>query len=260
MYKGTFDAVLFEIAKQLRLQADKLMQYAHEAPFAAKRPDSGKWPSGTGSESEKRILYAVTKVLQPMRVYDIGTRWGSMTLQILSALKFPDVTTIDIERTIQGSPQPVGKFIPNTYQYQQVFADATKWIASNTQPESTGLIFEDTAHSEETTRKIYQSGIKALQPGGVIISHDAVHPKFNGAVVNGIRAAGIEPKVYLVEGDSCGLAIWQKPKKQLFVNTVEAESSIQYETTIDNEAVKEAPKRRQRGRKKASKMITMEGG
>ncbi len=258
MLKASLNDVLRAIAKQLSLEPQSLIKHAQEAPRAELRPDKLRpWPSGTGSESEKRILYAVAKSLQPMTIIDIGTRWGACTTQLLSAARNARCISIDIERTIHGGPQPVGKFIPKEYNYEQLFVDVTKWIAAT--KENANLIFEDTAHSQETTYKIYKHAERVLAPGGVIISHDACHPKFRGAVVAGIRQAGIEPEVYLVEGDSCGLAIWQKPKKKIEARwqnetaTMENLHEQKVQTEDNAEAPKEKPKRKRR--KKASEKI-----
>lgn len=256
MFISNLQTVCAAIAKQLGMDATALYKAALEAPHAKTRPGGHNWPTGTGSENEKRILYAITKLLQPMTAIDVGTRWGSMTLQILSASKISRVISIDIEKTIHGGVQPVGRFIPSTYQYEQLFTDATKWFAVTN--EQANLIFEDTAHSKETTYAIYKRAAEVLAPGGVIISHDAVHPKFKGAVVEGIRMAGIKPEIYLVEGDSCGLAIWQKPKVELGISYATASEQTHDETEADTETSKEEPKRRKRGRKKASKTIAIE--
>jgi len=256
MFVSNLQTVCAAIAKQLGMDAAALYKAALEAPHAKTRPDGRGWPTGTGSVNEKRILYAITELLQPITAIDVGTRWGSMTLQILSASKTSRVISIDIEKTIHGGGQPVGRFIPSTYQYEQLFTDATKWFIVT--KEKANLIFEDTAHSKETTYAIYKRAAEILEPGGVIISHDAAHPKFKGAVVDGIRMAGIEPEVYLVEGDSCGLAIWQKPKVKLDISYTTANEQTYDETEIDTEMPKEKPQRRKRGRKKTSKTIAIE--
>lgn len=229
------------------------------------RPDKLRpWPSGTGSESEKRILYAIARALNPMLSLDIGTRWGSSAVQIASGVvKQPPksgVVSIDIERTIHGGPQPVGKFIPDELRpfVKLLNYDAVVWL--RTAENEYGLIYEDSDHAFYTTKAIYELAIeRVLAPGGVIISHDAVHPKFKGAVVAGIRQAGIEPEVYLVDGDSCGLAIWQKPKKKIEVRWREETAIMEdlheqkVQTEDKPETTEEKPKRKRR--KKASKKI-----
>lgn len=263
MFNGTINEVLFEIAKQLGVQWDGLVRYANEAPYAATRPDGHKWPSGTGSESEKRILYAITRAINPILALDLGTRWGAMALQILTGDEAAPppragVVSVDIESHIYGSKHLVGKLIPQTQRPRIRFftSDVVEFLqkAENFYE----LIFEDTEHTYEMTKAIYELAPERLVPGGVIISHDACHPKFKGQVVAGIKATGIEPNVYLVEGDSCGLAIWQKPKRKLSVKQ-EAQSTIAegiYDNAkADTETPQEKPKRRKRRRKKASKTV-----
>jgi hypothetical protein len=261
MFNGTINEVLFEIAKQLGLQWNELVQYANEAPYAAGRPDGIPWPSGTGSVSEKRIVYAIAKSMVIQEQLDLGTRWGAMTTQMLTANPAPYIitNTVDIEQYIHGSKQRVGKFIPEGLTYHQHIFDAIEYLQQDTNEYQ--FIFEDTAHTYEMTKAIYELAPERLVEGGVIISHDACHPKFKGAVVRGIKATGIEPIVYLVEGDSCGLAIWQKPKRELVFKekpeVVITDVAIN-EITIDTETPQEKPKRRKRKRKKASKTVEVD--
>jgi predicted O-methyltransferase YrrM len=256
MFNGTINEVLFEIAKQLGLQWNELVQYANEAPYAAGRPDGIPWPSGTGSVSEKRILYAVAKGLKAKKQVDLGTRWGAMALQILTANPDSETSTIDIEGYIHGSKTPVGKFLPTNINYFKWIADCVGWLKDQGN-ETIGLIFEDTEHTFEMTKSIYELAPERLTPGGVIISHDACHPKFKGSVVKGIKATGIDPIVYLVEGDSCGLAIWQKPKTNDLRWEKEAAvmENLVDNAKVDTETPQEKPKRRKRKRKKTSKTV-----
>ena len=215
MLTASLNRVLTAIAKQLSLSPEKLIQYAHEAPYAKVTPEGRAWPSGTGSISEKRILYAIARGLNPMLSLDIGTRWGASAVQIATGdngAEDPPGRTIsvDVETHMYGSKQPVGRFIPDALKVELVTSDATLYLKMD--GNFYELIYEDTDHTFESTQEIYNLALDRLVAGGVIISHDACHPKFKGAVVNGIRACGIEPQVYLVEGDSCGLSIWQKPK------------------------------------------------
>lgn len=218
MLKANLNDVLKAIAKQLSLPSRELIQYAQEAPYAAQRPDGNLWPSGTGSENEKRILYAIAYALNAVLSLDIGTRWGSSALQIASAddSDLPPkwrVISVDKERFIHGTKHKVGKFIPEKLGVELETSDAVVYLRKDNKVYN--LIYEDTDHTFEMTKAVYELAIDRLVPGGVIISHDACHPKFKGAIVRGIKAVGIEPEVYLVEGDSCGLAIWQKPKKEV---------------------------------------------
>jgi hypothetical protein len=153
-------------------------------------------------------LYAIARGLNPTLSLDIGTRWGASAAQM--ATKVDHVISVDVETHMYGSKQPVGKFIPDDFEVGLVTSDAMLYLKMDTN--MYGLIYEDTDHTFESTEEIYKLAIDRLMAGGVIISHDACHPKFKGAVVAGIHACGIEPQVYLVEGDSCGLSIWQKPR------------------------------------------------
>ena len=161
--------------------------------------------------------------MNPILSLDIGTRWGANAVQIATGILAANsdnvgqprgrVISVDKETGIYGSKQPVGKFIPESIRphwVELVTSDAVLYLKMDSNFYE--LIYEDTAHSVEFTQALYEVAIDRLVEGGVIISHDACHPKFKNSVVTGISACGINPHVYLVEGDSCGLAIWQKPK------------------------------------------------
>ena len=154
-------------------------------------------------------------MLNPTLSLDIGTRWGASAVQMATGESAPETPpprtiSVDVETHMYGSKQPVGRFIPQALNVELVTSDAMLYLKMDTNFYE--LIYEDTDHTFESTEEIYNLALNRLVAGGVIISHDACHPKFKGAVVRGIQACGIEPQVYLVEGDSCGLAIWQKPK------------------------------------------------
>jgi hypothetical protein len=73
------------------------------------------------------------------------------------------------------------------------------------------FVFEDGAHSLQSTRDAWLAGVKKLNPDGVMISHDAAHFLVGQAIQDGIQAAGVTPTVYEIAPSDCGLAIWRKP-------------------------------------------------
>lgn len=147
-----------------------------------------------------------------------------MQIALCKPEKTGRVISIDNESHIHGGKQPVGKFIPAELGVELITSDALLYLKMDSNRYD--LIYEDTAHSFEFTKALYELAIDRLEPGGVIISHDAVHPKFKGSVIEGILAAGIQPEVYLVDGDSCGLAIWRKPKIDSVVEVVKERLAI----------------------------------
>jgi hypothetical protein len=74
------------------------------------------------------------------------------------------------------------------------------------------FVFSDGAHDSASIAIIWQARHKLLNPGGVIIEHDAVHFGVGDQVMRGIRAAGADPFTYLTEPSDCGLAIEQMPQ------------------------------------------------
>jgi predicted O-methyltransferase YrrM len=233
--KGSLSKVLEKIAKQLSLDPKQLQEAANQAPYAANRPDGRPWPSGTGSENEKRIVYALAYVMQAVDIVDLGTRWGSIAIQLASATKdngiMGQVYGVDLGQYIGGTKHKVGKFIPDDLNVELYHNGAVEYLAGSPDNQY-DFIFEDTAHTAEVTHLIYEQAKNKLAPGGIIISHDVCIPRWASAIREGFEMADVDPELYLVDGDGCGLSIWQKPKENPYISVDYGASVSSYNWNI----------------------------
>ncbi len=245
---------LKKLAEYLNLDVDALTKAANEAPFAERREDGPKWMSGSGSEGERRVLYALVRLLKPEYVVEFGTQFGASTAQIASALKANKhgrMDTVDEKGIIFGVHQ-VGKFIPNAVRdvVGQVKAKAEAWLLNSTT--SLEFIFEDTDHTAPTTEAIYRAALNRLQNGGVIISHDATN-HFGIPVITGIKATGIQPIVVKVDDDACGLAVYRKVAEKTVVKPII--ENVESEDESESEETPQKTSTRPRRKKKASSNV-----
>jgi predicted O-methyltransferase YrrM len=90
-----------------------------------------------------------------------------------------------------------------------VIADALAWLRHAPRLD---FVFEDLDHDASTTAHVARLVKQRLNPGGLLVCHDALHPRFGAHVRRGLRQAGLTGLVYVrVEASDCGLAIWRKP-------------------------------------------------
>lgn len=143
---------------------------------------------------EGQILYALMCATRPAQILELGAYKGCSRTHLEAATyanKLGDITSVDIA-------------------YEADFnMDAAEYL--RTSKTMWDLIFEDTNHSMELTRDIWALAVPLLNPGGIIVSHDALHFDAGVNVRAGIEAAGYVSHNYLTAPSDCGLAIWRKP-------------------------------------------------
>ena len=190
---------------------------------------------------------------------EIGTGWGSWSVQIgggnIDSTK-PDGRVISIDKAefVYGtSKHKIGKFIPQTLNVELVRANAIDYLLEDNNHYE--LIYEDSEHTTGYTKRLYELAVPRLVDGGVIISHDACHPKFNGSVVSGINGAGYSPEIYLVDGDNCGLSIYQKRNQHYeMIDKAPEEMIADHVPSALAEIAPTKPKRKRRNKKR--KLVT----
>jgi predicted O-methyltransferase YrrM len=72
------------------------------------------------------------------------------------------------------------------------------------------MIYEDAMHDAPQVEFIWKHADALLNPGGMIISHDAMHAVAGDAVREGIAKAGYETMNVLIAPADCGFALWRK--------------------------------------------------
>jgi predicted O-methyltransferase YrrM len=240
---------LTQIAKDFGLNANELIAYADEdQSIGGYHPDPRfqKFAAGAVWEVEGQILYALIRAVQPDNMLELGSFSGCSSQHMKSAM-FAN----------GGDPSKYYTCVSVDGAHGAVVMDAAMFLRET--DEAYGLIFEDTTHSRENLFAVWQAGVPKLQPGGFMVSHDALHFREGVHVRAGIEDAGIEAKYYLTEPSDCGLAIWRKPleEKKSIIEIAKAVSPF-IVTGDDTPAPTQKPsrKRTSRKRKKAPEKVT----
>lgn len=170
------------------------------------------WPVGSIWSVEGIILYELITTLEPEIVVEIGSRFGCSATHIAAALEANGHGRLICVDNKADGVVPLNQMNKHLRaNVELVDADGADWV-ENKMPEGVGFIFEDCDHHTPTVERIWRAAAAKLAPGGMIVSHDAMHFLVGEAVRQGIVNSGVEGvHYYLTEPSDCGLAIWRKP-------------------------------------------------
>lgn len=218
--------VLTMIAAQVKGDAQELIAYAAEDTLGGYDINEAnrKFPMGSLWEPEGKILYALVRWLKPKVVAEIGGWAGCSASHLALAVQANGSgKVISIDSGVGG--QEHGHLIPEGLRefVELVNYDGVAWLL--TQPNhAIGLLFEDADHSTELVARLSELAVQKIEPGGVLVNHDAAHDEFydsNGKhpdpnqtgrkVRDGLEKAGVYFKPYLAEPSDCGVAITVMP-------------------------------------------------
>lgn len=207
---GTLIECLTDMSKRFNiLPLSELVLAAHNAPYAEKRMEGLNYPDATGTPDERRVMYALARVLTPTLVVEIGVLWGVSTIQWLSALRdngYGHCVAVDILDTIEGGREP-GHLIPDVLRTRLTlhigmdgkdYFDADRW--------SIDLFFEDASHEYESTKAIHEAARVQLAPNALCVAHD---PLSRPEIQRSFADIGIVPTIYRINDSNYGLAIWR---------------------------------------------------
>jgi len=185
-------AALTAIAAQIGMDANQLIQYADDYQ----------------GDNERKVLNAIVRTLQPRNCLELGTHTGEGTTCILAALSHvyeKHITTVDISTdTIIGSAIPA-----NLRPYVTlVNANIDVWIGEQS---GYDFIFDDAAHSIHQVQEIYKWLDQLLNPGGVIMSHDAAVEGIGAYIREGQMKCGYDLPVYQIDPLPWGYSVYRKP-------------------------------------------------
>jgi len=188
-------------------------RYVMEDPHTGWDNNQGDWPIGSLWRVEGAILYGLVRMLKPQRVLELGTGHGCSATHIAEAMKantFGTVYCVD-NGSDATAPGRIGNMIPDELRpFVVIMAEDIQTYAEQTEYQF-DLIFEDGIHSHQQVTDIWQAAGRILTPGGMMISHDALHHLVGNDVSRGIQDAGYTDVLYLgINPSDCGLAIWQK--------------------------------------------------
>lgn len=174
--------------------------------------------TGEPYPTDGQVLYTMVRVLRPEWCLEIGTGQGGSAAHIALALQHNGgghLLSIDIEPSagLYNTPPELHGYIAT------ICADINLYID---QLSSYDFIHEDGNHSAYQIHRVYQrvqDGL--LNPGGVILSHDALMfsdtpglDSIGEYIRYGIEAAGLTfpPVEYLRPAPlSCGFTVYRKP-------------------------------------------------
>jgi predicted O-methyltransferase YrrM len=205
---------LKQIAETFHLDAktmyDAMLQDPHGGYHALY--DDG-FPTGSLWRVEGQFLYAFIRALKPANVLELGTWHGASATHILQALRDNDGGVIECIDNRAYGDVVIGDMIPKELKpFATMHAvSIEECLPMAVEREYTyDFIFEDAMHDAEQVAFVWSHADKLLNPGGVIISHDAMHAVAGFAVREGIARAGYKTTNVLIEPADCGFAIWRK--------------------------------------------------
>lgn len=201
-----------------RTPLDILSEYAAHDPHGGYHADyDDGFPSGSLWRVEGQFLYSLVRLLKPASVLELGTWHGASATHLLQGVYDNGSGGVDCIDNRAYGDIVIGDMIPAPLRpfatlHNVSLEDA---IAIALEEKYTyDLIYEDAMHTAEQVECVWRAADRLLNPGGVIISHDAMHPIVGPIVRAGITAAGFEDAhTILLSPSDCGFAYWQKGEK-----------------------------------------------
>lgn len=218
--------VLQLIAAQVRSDSQSLISYANEYTLGGYdiREEYRKWPMGSLWEPEAKILYALVRHFKPHVCAEVGGWLGASATALASAVKANGFgRVISVDNGGDGNTEH-GQLIPDYLReyVTLVWQNGQDWLAEQDE-QSIGLIFEDASHATELVTELSRLALRKLQPGGLLVNHDAAHDQAivgGGQIISspvgrqirdGLGLANAYFSVYLAEPSDCGLSITVVP-------------------------------------------------
>lgn len=213
VFKGDLTDCLEDIAGHYVLEEAQLSHMARCDDCGGF--DTG-YPVGSITQSEGRIMYALIRTLKLERILEIGTLWGCSANHLAAALKThcPEGFILSMDKG--DKPTKIGSLIsPELKDNVRLITDDLYSGLPEIDNNSIDLIFEDSAHLEETTAFCLEQAKRILKPGGWIILHDtlcATHVKgipCKWRMLAGIDKAGMAKNFrhYIVDKSTYGMGI-----------------------------------------------------
>lgn len=192
-------------------------------PFAAQDPHGGYhsayddgFPTGSLWRVEGQFLYALVRALKPQTALELGTWHGASATHILQGLKDNGFGRLDYVDNRAYGDIVIGGMIPRdllVYSMPHETSLEREIEIALKYKYRYDFIFEDAMHTVEQVELVWGAAERLLNPGGMIISHDALHPIAGPVIREGIARAGYADKAMtmLIEPADCGFAVWRKP-------------------------------------------------
>lgn len=199
---------LYDLGAAIGIEGAMLEAYAAQDKHGGV---DGGWYTGSLWTAEGRALYALARALNAHRAVEFGTWRGCSATHIAQALhdahrdEYGVLECVDVwEGAGQDIPAELRPYILTIHVDMCDFAQEAVEIGAKYD-----LIFEDGPHDQQTVQYVWERARDLLMPGGVIVSHDALHATAGSHVRAGIQAAGFAPVYVSIGGSDCGLAVWR---------------------------------------------------
>lgn len=210
----SLDYALNRIAHVNGFLPSEMIRYAPHDPHGGYHADyDDGFPVGSLWRVEGRALYALARTLKPANVLELGTWHGASATHILQAIKDNGGGKLDCVDNRAYGDIVIGNMIPDDLRGYvaihptrlETFIDVAIDLGT-----TYDFIFEDAMHDAEQVEFIWRHADALLNPGGVIVSHDAMHAIAGEAVREGIARAGYETTNVLIAPADCGFVVWRK--------------------------------------------------
>lgn len=203
---------LTQIANAFQLDARKLIDHAAQDPHGGYHADyDDGFPSGSLWRVEGQALYAIVRTLKPQNVLELGTWHGASATHLLQGLVDNGQGGLTCIDSRAYGDITIGDMIPDGLRSRVTIHQTTfEQHLATLEPNSYDFIFEDGMHETPQVTSIWKAAKRLLRLGGMIVSHDAMHPIAGEAVREGIARAGHETTNVLIAPADCGFALWRK--------------------------------------------------
>ena len=216
------------IAAQVKADAQQLIAFAAEDDLGGFHFNEAlrKWPMGSLWGVEGQMLYALVRWLKPENIVQIGGWAGASAAHLALAVKANGkghITSVD--NGGDGNAEH-GQLLPDDLKpyVTLIWDNGEEWLAR--QPDaSIDFLFEDASHATELVEILAKLALQKLQPGSVMVNHDAAHDfaydgngnaipdsqKTGLKVRDGLERANVFFRVYRAEPSDCGVAVTVMP-------------------------------------------------
>ena len=210
-------SALTQIGHAFNINPIELDMASHEDPHGGYHSayDDG-FPTGSLWRVEGQFLYALIRALKPEWLVEFGTWHGASATHITQAIDDNDYGMLGCVDNRAYGDIVIGDMIPANLRplatiHSISLEDAIAFAVE--EGRTYDFIFEDAMHDAPQVEFVWEHADALLNPGGMIISHDAMHPIAGPVVREGIARAGYADKTVnvLIEPADCGFAIWRKP-------------------------------------------------
>lgn len=213
----TLTTALKGLTRSLGFDPQALIDYAVLDPHGGYHADyEDGFPTGSLWRVEGQVLYALVRALRPQNVLELGTWHGASATHLAQALEDNDYAVMDCVDNRAYGDITIGGMIPDELRSRIDIHHTSLEAYINRcgfESYSYDFIFEDAMHTVEQVEFVWKNANRLLSPGGIIVSHDAMHPIAGPIVREGIERAGYAERAQyvLIAPSDCGLALWRKP-------------------------------------------------